>query len=59
MGGVLKRRGDRGGMCGGVLSLRLERRIDEEKKPQRKYVLALDGPQQMKITQQPTKITLA
>ena len=32
MGGVLKRRGDRGGMCGAVLSLCLERQIDEEKK---------------------------
>ncbi len=32
MGGVLKKRGDWGGTCGGVLSLRLERQIDEEKK---------------------------
>jgi hypothetical protein len=31
MGGVLKRRVDRGGTCGGVLSLCLERRINEEK----------------------------
>jgi hypothetical protein len=54
MGGVLKRRGDRGGTCGGVLSLRLERRIDEEKKQQQKYVVALDGRRRMKITQQPT-----
>jgi hypothetical protein len=48
--GALKRKGDRGGTCGGVLSLRLERRIDEEKKQQQKYVVALDGRQQMKIT---------
>ncbi len=38
---------------GGGVSLRLERRINKEKK-QRKYVVALDGPRQMKITQQPT-----
>jgi hypothetical protein len=31
VGGALKRRGDRGRMCGGVLSLCLERQIDEEK----------------------------
>ncbi len=54
MGGVLKRRGDWGGTWGGV-SLRLERRINEEKKQQRKYVVALDGRRQMKITQQPIK----
>jgi hypothetical protein len=30
----LKRNGDWGGPCGGVLSLRLERRINEEKKQQ-------------------------
>jgi hypothetical protein len=59
MGGVLKRRDDRGGTCGGVLSLCLEWRIDEEKKQQRKYVVALDGCQRIKITQQPTKSTLA
>ncbi len=57
MGGVLKRRGDRGGTCGGVLSLCLEQRIDEEKKQQQKCVVALDGHQRMKITQQPTKST--
>ncbi len=28
----MKRRGDRGGSCGGVLSLCLEQQIDEEKK---------------------------
>jgi hypothetical protein len=39
----------------GVLSLCLEQRINEEKKLQQKYVVALDGCQQMKITQQPTK----
>ncbi len=43
----------------GVLSLSLERRIDEEIKRQRKYVVALDGRRRMKITQQPTKSTLA
>ncbi len=58
VGRALKRRGDRGGTCGGVLSLRLEWRIDEEKKQQQKYVMALDGHRQMKITQQPTKYTL-
>ncbi len=57
MGVVLKRRGDWGGTCGGVLSLCLERRIDEEKKRQRKCIVALDDRQQMKITQQPTKST--
>ncbi len=57
MGGALKRRGDRGGTFGGVLSLRLERRIDEEKKRQRNYVVALDGRRRMNITQQPTKST--
>ncbi len=57
MGVVLKRRGDRGGTCGGVLSLRLERRIDEEKKRQQKCIVALDGRRRMKITQQPTKST--
>jgi hypothetical protein len=30
--GALKRKGNRGGTCGGVLSLRLERRINEEEK---------------------------
>ncbi len=39
---------------GGGVSLCLERRIEEEKKRQQKYVVALDGRQQMKITQQPT-----
>ncbi len=39
------------------MSLRLERQIDEEKKQKRKYVVALDGHQQIKITQQPTKST--
>ena len=57
MGVVLKRRGDRGGTCGGVLSLRLERQIHEEKKRQQKCIVALDGRQRMKITQQPTKST--
>jgi hypothetical protein len=57
MKGVLKRRGDRGATCGGVLSLRLEWQIDEEKKRQRKYVVALDGRLRIKITQQPTKST--
>jgi hypothetical protein len=55
VGGALKRRGDRGGTCGEVLSLCLERQINEEKKRQQKYVVALDGRQRMKITQQPTK----
>jgi hypothetical protein len=59
VGAALKRRGDRGGTCGGVLSLRLERWIDKEKKWQQKYVLALDGRWWMKITQQPTKSTPA
>ncbi len=69
MRGVLKRRGNRGGTCGGrgnrgrtcrgVLSLCLGWRINEEKKWQWKYVVALDGCQQMKITQQPTKSTPA
>ncbi len=59
VGGALKRRGDRGGTCGGVLSLCLERRIDKEKKRQRKYVVALDGRRRMNITQQPTKSTPA
>jgi hypothetical protein len=57
--GALKRKGDRGGTCGGVLSLCLERQIDEEKKQQQKYVVALDSHRQMKITQQPTKSTPA
>jgi hypothetical protein len=57
MGVVLKRRGDQDGTCGGVLSLCLERRINEEKKRQQKCILALDGRRQMKITQQPTKGT--
>jgi hypothetical protein len=39
----------------GVLSFCLEWRINEEKKEQQKYVVALDGRQRMKITQQPTK----
>ncbi len=39
----------------GVLSLCLERRINEEKQQQRKCIVALDGRQRMKITQQPTK----
>jgi hypothetical protein len=39
----------------GVLSLCLEQRINKEKKQQRKYVVALDSRQRMKITQQPTK----
>jgi hypothetical protein len=54
---ALKRKGNRGGMCVGVLSLCLERQIDEEKKRQQKYVVALDDRRQMKITQQPTKST--
>ncbi len=32
VGGALKRRGNQGGMCGGVLSLCLEQQIDKEKK---------------------------
>jgi hypothetical protein len=41
----------------GVLSLCLEQQIDEEKKRQRKCIVALDGRRRMKITQQPTKST--
>jgi hypothetical protein len=37
----------------------LERQINKEKKRQQKYVVDLDGRQQMKITQQPTKSMLA
>ncbi len=59
VGGALKRRGDWGGTWGEVLSLCLERGIDEEKKQQQKYIVALDGCRQMKITQQPTKSTPA
>jgi hypothetical protein len=55
----IEEEGDRGGTCGGVLSLCLERRIEEEKKQQQKYVVALDGHRRMKITQQPTKSTPA
>jgi hypothetical protein len=42
-----------------MLSLCLERQIDEKEKQQQKYVMALDGRRQMKITQQPTKSTPA
>jgi hypothetical protein len=48
--GALIRRGERGRTCGGVLSLRLEQRINEEKNRQQKYVVALDRRRQMKIT---------
>ncbi len=52
--GIEEERGPGQNMGGGGVSLCLERQIDEEKKRQRKYVVALDGRQQMKITQQPT-----
>ncbi len=38
-------------VCGGLLSLCLERKINKEIKQQQKYVMALDGHQRMKITQ--------
>ncbi len=41
-------------MGGGGVSLCLERQIDEEKKQQRKYVVALDSRRQIKITRHPT-----
>ncbi len=49
VGGALKRRDYRGGTCGGVLSLCLERGISEEIKWQWKYVVAIDGCWWMKI----------
>jgi hypothetical protein len=54
MGGIEEER-QLGRSVWGVLSLCLERQIDEEKKQQQEYLVALDGCQQMKITQQPTK----
>jgi hypothetical protein len=42
--GALKRKGNRGRTCGGVLSLCLERRIDEEKKTTTKIRRGLRGP---------------
>jgi hypothetical protein len=44
MGGVLKRKGDQGGTCGGVLSLHLEWQIDAEKKQQQKIRRGLRWP---------------